>query len=113
MRCAAMRRSWSGGGKSLSAKDSVRPDADTARRLLALSAQLLKLGEHGFDVEFFGFLGGGRLLRLRLRRRSDGGGKQRRALRLGRNRLFLGGALHLEVEVDLRAKTERHRVERR
>ncbi len=45
------------------------------------------------------------------RRRGDGGGQQRHAV-VGRRRLLLGGALHLEVEIDLRAQAERHRVER-
>src|SRR5271167_2916130 len=104
MRYAAMRRSWSGGGRSLSARVSISATAKTACRSLALAAQLLELGEHGFDVELFRFLRDSRFLRLRLRRRGDGGGKQRRSLRLDRNRLLLGRALHLEVEVDLRAK---------
>ncbi len=52
-------------------------------------------------------------LRLCLRRGGDGSGQQRRALRFDRHRLFLGRLLHFEVEIDLRAQPERHRIERR
>src|SRR5450432_2606531 len=79
-------------------------------RLLALAADLLELGEHRIDIEL---LAGHFLLRLRLVARHGGlGGRQQsRALGLDIVWLLLGGAVHLEVEVDLRAEPERYRVE--
>src|SRR6185295_14093637 len=81
--------------------------------LFALAADLLELGEHGLDAQLIaGLLGALLGFRLRLRgSRRDGGGQQRGAARFG-DRLLLGGALHLEVEIDLRAETKSHRIER-
>ena len=90
----------------------VQVNALRGTYLLVLAAELLELGEHRLDVEIVGFLLG-RGLRLFLRRGGHGSRQQRRALRLDRRRLLLGGALHFEVEIDLRAQAERHRIERR
>ena len=54
----------------------------------------------------------GRLRLGRLRRRGGDRGGQQRHAGVGRRRLLLRGALHLEVEIDLRAQAERHRIER-
>src|SRR6202034_4336679 len=63
--------------------------------LFALAAELLELGEHGVNVEIVAGLPAGhwrgRGFRFLLGRRGDGGGQQRRALLLDRDRLFLGG----------------------
>src|SRR4051812_8198063 len=74
-----------------------------------LAAKLLELGEHALDVELF------LLARFRLRRyRSVRGGRSRKQRRspvdLGLDRLLLGGALDLEVEIDLRTQAQRHRI---
>ena len=92
--------------------DSAYGDIASAALVLGLAAELLELGEHRVDVEVVLLLGGGgRFLFDRRRCGGHGGGQQRHAAFL-RCRLLLGGALHLEVEVDLRAQAERHRVER-
>src|SRR5690348_14127099 len=73
-----------------------------------LAADGLQLGEHGIDVEVVALPLGG--LELRLLAGGLGGRQQRGAAILGIDRLFLGGALDLEIELDLRAEAERHRV---
>src|SRR6185437_13081138 len=80
---------------------------------VVLAAELLELGENGADVEFAGLflsLGGGH---LGFPLGGGLGGRQQRRAGIGRRRLFLVGALHFEVEIDLRAQAERHRVHRR
>src|SRR5215203_7231299 len=83
--------------------------------LLGRPLELLQLREYRIGVDLLFLLGPARLRRHeRLRRRLGGGrhlGRQEglaagRGLRL---RLVLGGALDLEIEVDLRGKAERHR----
>src|SRR5258708_19386781 len=75
----------------------------------ALAAELLELGEYGFDVEVVAGLLGGRRggLGLLLRRRGGGRRQQRRALRLGRHRPLLGRPLPFDVQLDLRAPPAR------
>src|SRR6516164_8774390 len=76
--------------------------------LLGLAAELLELGEHGVDVELVG-----RLLLLGLGLAANGGlgrGEERGALSLDVDGLLLGGAVHLEIEIDLRAEAERDRI---
>src|SRR5262249_15533850 len=79
--------------------------------LFVLAAELLEFGEDGIDIEFVGRL----FVLLGLGLAANGGlrgGQERRALRLGLGRLLLGGALNLEVEVDLRAQPKRDRIHR-
>src|SRR6478672_6008060 len=71
--------------------------------LFAFAAELLELGEHCADVELAGLLlglgGGGD---FGLLAGSGLGGRQQGRAGIDRRRLFLVGALHFEVEVDLR-----------
>src|ERR1700704_5579039 len=80
-------------------------------RVLALAADLLDLGEYRLHVELLvGLLG---VLGLLVRRLGGGHlGRKQRDPMIGLRRLFLGGAMDLEVEVDLRAQAEGHRIER-
>jgi hypothetical protein len=74
-----------------------------------------ELGEHGLEVERVFLLALGR--RIGLRRLGVPGGdigrQQGRTLADRLHRTILGGTLHLDVEVDLRAQAERHRIHRR
>src|SRR5262249_12391077 len=95
---AAAATAWSAGGAAANSS------------LFALAAELFELGEHGVDVELVG-----RLLLFGFGFAANGGlrrGQQRGALGLGVDRLFLGGAVNLEIEIDLRAQTERDRIHR-
>src|SRR5215470_8918262 len=78
--------------------------------LLAFAADLFEPGQYGLDIELFALFRGSR--RLEFRRRASGcnlGRKQGRpGFRL--DWLFLGGALDLEIEVDLGTKAECHRI---
>src|SRR5262249_21651617 len=78
--------------------------------LVAWAGDLLEPGQYGLDIELFALFRGSR--RLEFRRRASGcnlGRKQGRpGFRL--DWLFLGGALDLEIEIDLGAKAERHRI---
>src|SRR6266853_5331036 len=76
-----------------------------------LAADVLQLGEYGVDIEVVALLFGW----LEFRLLAGGlGGRQQGGAAVGRvDRLLLGRALHLEVELDLRAQAERHRVHRR
>src|SRR6516162_10920 len=79
---------------------------------LAATAELFELGEHRLDVELLAwllFLRLGLLLRCG-RHRSR---QQRRARLLHRCRLLLCRLLDFQIEIDLRAQPERHRIERR
>src|SRR5437660_11439724 len=76
--------------------------------LRLLAADRLQLGEHGVDIEVVARLL--RLLRHLFLAGGLGGRQQRGAAVVRRHRLFLGRALHLEIELDLRAEAERHRV---
>src|ERR1700690_1943182 len=66
-----------------------------------LAAELLELGEHGADIEIaaarfvLGFGGGGGYFRLLARGRFRGGEQSRAGV--GRRRLFLVGAIDLEI----------------
>src|ERR1700761_1640871 len=80
--------------------------------LVLLAADRLQLGEHGIDIEVVALLAVGGLV-LRLLAGGFRGRQQRGAAILGVDRLFLGGALYLEIELDLRAQAERDRVHRR
>src|SRR5216684_4654262 len=65
------------------------------RLLLALAADLLELGEDRVDIELVGgflFFGLGLAVNGGL-----GGRQKRRALRFDGSRLFLGGAVHVEI----------------
>src|SRR5258705_7548059 len=106
--------SWLAGPRPgpAAAKRGVFRNQKDRRGLLALAADLLELGEHGLHVEL--------LVRLLdvlglLVHRLGGGhlGRKQRDPMIGLRRLFLGGAMNLEVEVDLRAQPEGHRIERR
>src|SRR6201996_8516745 len=75
---------------------------------LAAAADGLQLGEHGVDIEVVAlFLAG---LEFRILAGGLGGRQQGGAAIGGLQRLFLRGALHLEIEFDLRAQAEGHRV---
>src|SRR5271168_5173485 len=78
--------------------------------LLLLAANGLQLGEYRVDVEVLALLFG----RLEFRLLAGGLGRrqQGRAAVGGIDRLLLGRALHLEIELDLRAQAERHRIHR-
>src|SRR3984893_173000 len=78
--------------------------------LRLLAADRFQLGEHGVDVEVVALLFG--RLEFRLLAGGLGSRQQRGAAVGGVGRLLLGGALHLEIELDLRAQAERHRVHR-
>src|SRR5882757_713874 len=77
--------------------------------LFALPADLLELGEYRVDVEFFG-----RLIFIRLGFGGAGGrlGCRQECCTLRRvvDRLFLGGAVDFEVEINLRTQPQRHGV---
>src|ERR1700680_2248585 len=75
--------------------------------VLLLAADGLQLGEHGVDVEVVALLLG--WLEFRFLAGGFGGRQQSGAAIGGVDRLLLGSALHLEVELDLRAQSERHR----
>src|SRR5579863_9131987 len=106
-----MRRSAS---ESNFRKTTVRRNCGRWKNLLVvvrlLAADGLELGEHGVDVEVLALLFG--WLELHFLAGGLGGGQQRRAAMPDIDRLFLGRALDLEVELDLRAQAERHRVHR-
>ena len=98
------------------ARRVARPTLDDSLVLvLGLAAELLELGEHRVDVEVVLGLGRGRASPARL---GSGGavvtaaGSSVTPLSAGAG-FSLDGALHLEVEIDLRAQAERHRIERR
>src|SRR3984885_4680043 len=78
--------------------------------VLLLAADGLQLGEHGIDIEIVALLLGG--LEFRLLAGGFGGRQQGGATIGGVGRLLLGGALHLEIELDLRAQAKRYRVHR-
>src|SRR3984893_11660103 len=75
--------------------------------VLLLDADGPQLRELRIDIELVALLFG----RLVFRPLPGGfGGRQQRGAAVGGvGRLLLGGALHLEVELDLRAQAERHR----
>src|SRR6185312_10428587 len=71
--------------------------------LLALAAELLEFGKDGAHVElarFFLGLGCGR--NFSLLARGGLGSRQQGRAGIDRGRLFLVGALHFEIEIDLR-----------
>src|SRR6266481_97514 len=78
--------------------------------LLAFAADLFEPGQYGLDVELFTFLRAGR--RLVFRRRTCGRnlGRKQGCPSFRLDWLNLGGALDLEIEIDLGAKAERHRI---
>src|SRR5467141_2500249 len=75
-----------------------------------LAADVLQLGEYGIDIEVVALFFG--RLEFRLLAGGLGGRQQGGAAVGGVGRLLLGGALDLEIELDLRAQPERHRVHR-
>src|SRR6266481_4143465 len=92
-----------------SALSQEGPPPNNEPRLFALAAELLELGEHGVDIE----LVARRLLLLGFGFATNGGlrrGEKRGALSLDVDRLLLGGAVNLEIEIDLRAEAERDRI---
>src|SRR5665647_3880057 len=79
--------------------------------LLALAAELLELGEHGADVEIAArFLLGLRCSDFRFLARGGFGGRQQGGAGIDRQRLFLVGAVDLDIQVGLRAQAESHPV---
>src|SRR5262245_61421500 len=79
--------------------------------LVPLADALLELGQHGLEIEFLAFLLTGRGLVLGSGPCGGDLGRQQGGTGFGfGGRPVLGGALYLEVKVDLGAQTKRYRV---